>query len=98
MLKSDLIKKVSECTGLSQDDSTRAINAVFGIIANETSKRNSISIPDFGKFQVKVCPARKGRNPRTNEEITIPEREKIVFKPFDNFTRYAFKYLPTVPE
>ena len=98
MQKSDLIKKVASCTGLSQEDSTRAINAMLGIISNETMKRNSITIPDFGKFQLKVCPPRKGINPRTKEEITIPEREKVTFKPYENFSRYAFKYLPSVPE
>jgi nucleoid DNA-binding protein len=83
---------------MSLEQSTSAVNAVLGIISNETSKRNSISIPDFGKFETKVYPPKKGINPKTRESIDIPERQRVTFKPFENFSRFCFKYLPSVPE
>lgn len=95
MNKTELAKKIAGITGLSFEQSTVALNAVLGIISSETMNKNSVTIPDFGRFQIKVLPPKKGRNPKTNETITVPEREKITFKAFENFPRYAFKYLPS---
>jgi DNA-binding protein HU-beta len=35
----------------------------------------------FGSFEVKTRKARVGRNPRTNEEIHIPEKKVAKFNP-----------------
>ena len=40
-----------------------------------------VQLIGFGTFKVKQRPKRKGRNPKTKEEITIPASRTIVFKP-----------------
>lgn len=93
MTKTDLIDKVAEKTGLTKKDSGEAVNAIFDVIveylASEAQKsekeRDKVQIIGFGSFEVKDREARKGRNPRTGEEIEIPARAIPVFKPGKSF-------------
>jgi nucleoid DNA-binding protein len=39
------------------------------------------TVKDFGIFKLRVRPARKGRNPRTGEQIDVPAKRVIEFKP-----------------
>ena len=41
----------------------------------------SVTFTGFGSFKVVERAARKGRNPRTNEEITIPSSKVVKFTP-----------------
>jgi nucleoid DNA-binding protein len=43
-------------------------------------KGNHLEIRGFVTFKVKICKARKARNPKTNEKVDVPTRKKAVFK------------------
>jgi DNA-binding protein HU-beta len=58
------------------------IAAVFGGIVVAMASGDEVKIAGFGTFSVAKRPARVGRNPRTGEEITIPARQAVTFKPF----------------
>ena len=47
-----------------------------GLVSGET-----IRVSGFGSFQVKTRAERKGVNPKTGEEIVIPETKAVTFKP-----------------
>jgi nucleoid DNA-binding protein len=49
----------------------------------ETGK--NIEIRGFGTFKIKPRKARKARNPRTGEEVPVPDRKIPVFKPSNEF-------------
>lgn len=59
------------------------INATVATITEEFKKGNVIVLKDFGKFELKDKPARKGRNPATGETIDIPAKivPKFSFAP-----------------
>ena len=40
-----------------------------------------IELRNFGVFEVKRRRARKARNPRTGENVSVPERSVVTFKP-----------------
>lgn len=80
MNKTDLINAVAEKTGLSKKDSDKAVNAVIAAIVESVAREEKVQIVGFGTFEVRVRSARKGRNPRTKEEIDIPESRLPVFK------------------
>lgn len=79
MNKSDLIDSIAELSGLGKKDSEKALNAVLESFVSSLSKGEEISLANFGSFKVKKRASRKGRNPQTGEELTIPERNVIVF-------------------
>jgi len=58
----------------------RAINAVIDAIEEGLKKDASVQLIGFGTFQVKDRSARKGRNPKTGEEIKIKATKTVSFK------------------
>jgi DNA-binding protein HU-beta len=71
MTKGELIEKVASGAGLSKADATRAVGATIGSITSALKKGQSVTLVGFGTFKVSKRKARKGRNPRTGEVITI---------------------------
>lgn len=80
MNKAGLIEVVENATGLSKSQATKALDAVFDGIVQELKKEESVTLVGFGTFLVRQRAARKGRNPRTKEEIDIPASKAAVFK------------------
>jgi integration host factor subunit alpha len=77
--KDDIISNVYELTGMSKTESRQAVEALLEIMKETLERGEDVKISGFGKFQVKEKKARRGRNPRTGEDITLHERRVLVF-------------------
>lgn len=71
MTKADLIDKIASGTGLSRADAGRALDAALDSIKKSLKKGQKVTLVGFGTFSIAKRKARKGRNPRTGEEIKI---------------------------
>ncbi|ACM61579.1 DNA-binding protein HU-beta [Caldicellulosiruptor bescii] len=80
MSKEELIKAMSQKSGLTKKDSEKALNALIESIQEALSKGEKIQLVGFGSFEVRQRAERKGRNPQTREEIIIPATKVPVFK------------------
>ena len=80
MNKNDLISSVAESSGLTKADAGRAVDGVFDSIASALASGDDVRIVGFGSFSVANRAASTGRNPRTGEEIQIPESKQPKFK------------------
>ncbi|MCX7780285.1 MAG: HU family DNA-binding protein [Negativicutes bacterium] len=80
MNKTELIASVAEKAGMTKKDAEKAINALFSSVEEALAKEDKVQIIGFGTFEVKTREARKGRNPQTGKEITIPASKTPVFK------------------
>lgn len=80
MTKSDLVAQVAESAGLSKKDAEKAVNAVVDTITGALKKGDKVALVGFGTFETRKRPARKGRNPQTKKEITIPATTAPAFK------------------
>jgi len=80
MNKTDLINVISEKAGLSKKNTELALNATVASIEEALKKGDKVVLVGFGTFEVKERKARKGRNPRTSEEIQIPASKAPVFR------------------
>lgn len=80
MTKTDLIDRVAAQTGLTKKDSGKAVDAVFGSIAEALKDGDKVQIIGFGTFEVRERAARTGRNPQTGAELQIPARKVPSFK------------------
>jgi DNA-binding protein HU-beta len=93
MKKSEFIDQVAEKAQMSRAAAARAVEAIFdtasGAVSQAVHQLGELSIPGFGKFTKKTRPARKGRNPRTGEEIDIPERASVSFTAAKNLREGA---------
>lgn len=79
--KQDLINAVAEKTGFSKKESTTVLNTVLNEIESILVSGDKLQLIGFGNFEVRQRSARKGRNPQTGEEITIPASKVPAFKP-----------------
>ena len=79
MNKSELINVVSAQAELSKKAAEAAVNAVFEAITNALKDGDKVAVAGFGTFEAKDIAAREGRNPQTNEVITIEAYKKPAF-------------------
>ncbi|HEY4400050.1 MAG TPA: HU family DNA-binding protein [Lactobacillaceae bacterium] len=79
--KQELVDSVAKSTGLTKKDATAAVEAVFGSIETALKAGDKVQLIGFGNFEVRTRAARKGRNPQTGEEISIPASKIPAFKP-----------------
>ena len=81
MTKKDIVMKISEETGLKQIDVKLAVQKTLDHIIAALGRGETVELRNFGVFKVKNRRGRLGRNPRTGEEVTVPEKKVVVFKP-----------------
>jgi len=80
MNKADLVTSISEKSKMSKKDSEKVLNALMDSIEEALKKGDKVQLVGFGSFEVRQRAARKGRNPQTKAEITIPASKAPVFK------------------
>lgn len=80
MNKADLITSMAEKSGLTKKDAEKALKSFIESVDEALAKDDKVQLVGFGTFEVKARAERKGRNPKTLEEITIPASKVPVFK------------------
>lgn len=81
MTKADLIESIAEKLDITKKEAEGVVNTVFRSIAKAIEMGKKVELRGFGCFKVKTQRARRGRNPRTGEEINIPSKRVPFFKP-----------------
>ncbi len=72
MTKADLIEKIASSASLTKADAGKALDATLDAIKLSLKKNQKVTLVGFGTFSVSKRKARKGRNPRSGQEIKIP--------------------------
>lgn len=80
MNKADLVTKIAEKSELTKKDAEKALNAFVDAVQEALQGGDKVQLVGFGTFEVRDRAERKGRNPQTKEEITIPASKAPVFK------------------
>ena len=80
MNKQELILQVADMSGLTKNDASSAVEAVFGCISGALKKGDEVRLVGFGTFSVSKRKASTGRNPRTGEPMTIAASSQPKFK------------------
>lgn len=81
MNKADLTTVIAKETGLSQKDSSAALESMLEHIKKALKKGKKVQLVGFGSFEVKKRKARNGVNPQTGEKIKIAARKTPKFNP-----------------
>ena len=82
MTKRDLVIRISNETGLVQQQVLDVIQKTLDYISQSVAQGRKVELRNFGVFEVKVRKARVGRNPNAPEtDVPIPERAVVKFKP-----------------
>ena len=81
LTKRDLVVRISNETGLVQQQVLDVVQKTLDYIADALAKGDKVELRNFGVFEVKVRKARIGRNPNAPEtDVPIPQRAVVKFK------------------
>ena len=80
MTKADLVDRIFEKIGLSKKEAQEIIEMLFDTMKQTFVEGESVKISGFGTFNVRNKVARRGRNPKTGEELEISPRKVITFR------------------
>lgn len=87
--RADLVETLFEEVGLSRSECARLLDDVLNQIADCLAGGENVKYYNFGGFSVRRKGLRMGRNPRTGEEIPIPPRNVVVFRPSRNLRKWV---------
>jgi integration host factor subunit beta len=81
MTKSDLIKRLAEANPhLYLRDIERIVATFFDEVTEALIRGDRVELRGFGAFSVRHRGSRVGRNPRTGEEVKVPDKAVPYFK------------------
>lgn len=89
MRKVDIANEIYEKVGISKKEAADIVELVLDLVKTSLQKGDSVKIAGFGNFVVRNKGSRKGRNPRTGEEIGITPRRVVTFRPSQVFKKYV---------
>ncbi len=80
LTKANIVDTVYSQTDLTKKEASDYVNQVLELMKETLESGEEIKVSGFGKFEVRKKGERIGRNPRTGDEILIPERKVLRFK------------------
>src|SRR5436190_13396683 len=95
MTKRDLVVRISEETGLVQQNVLDVVQKTLDYISGAVTKGQKVELRNFGVFEVKIRKPRVGRNPNAPEaDVPIPARAVVKFKPGKEMREAVLKLTP----
>ena len=95
MTKRELVIRVANKLGMTQSDVSRVVESTFESISQSLAEGKRWELRDFGVFEVKTRASRIGRNPRTGDQVPVPERRVVTFRPGKKMKEVVANGLPT---
>lgn len=81
MTKSDLVARLAErFPQLGAKDADLAVKMILDTMSKALTKGGRIEIRGFGSFALNYRPPRMGRNPKSGEKVSVPEKWVPHFK------------------
>ena len=76
-----MTEAVYQEVGLSRNESAELVESVLSQMADALVRGEMVKLSSFGSFSVRQKGQRMGRNPKSGEEVPIPPRRVLVFRP-----------------
>lgn len=81
MTKSDLVENMMhKLRHLSKMEIEVIVDTVFNKIRESLKKKNRVELRGFGIFEVRFRTARKGRNPKSGQNVSVKDRYVPFFR------------------
>jgi integration host factor subunit beta len=86
LTKADLVEQVVRGIDLSRKDAEEAVTTVRSCLVDSLNAGEKIELRGFGSFCFRDEDPRQGRNPKTGEQVYVPAKKVVYFKP-DKFLK-----------
>jgi len=81
MIRSKLISLLADKhPHLTTSDVELAVKTILDSLANQLAQGDRVELRRFGSFSVHTRPPRLARNPKTGEEVQVPEKAVLNFR------------------
>ena len=80
MNKAELVGSMARAADITKAQATKALDSMIEEVIESLKSGDKVTLVGFGTFAVAERAARTGRNPRTNEPLTIPSKKVPKFK------------------
>ncbi|MFA7417153.1 MAG: HU family DNA-binding protein [Acholeplasma sp.] len=80
MNKTELVALVADQADVTQAMAEKVVNTFVDVVTKTLSNEEKVVVTGFGTFEVRHRVARRGKNPRTGEEIIVPAQKTPAFK------------------
>lgn len=81
MTKKDIVKSIAEQLDLPQLRTRQLVQRTFDAIIETLVRDGRVELRNFGIFVIKEREQRTARNPRTGEQVVVPAKSVVTFKP-----------------
>jgi integration host factor subunit alpha len=79
LTKADLAEKIANDCGFMRNEATEVFEKLLDIIKTSLIAGEDVMISGFGKWTVKSKHARRGRNPKTGEQMILDARRVVTW-------------------
>jgi integration host factor subunit alpha len=80
LTKADIVDAIHNKIKRNRLEIKGIVESMLSIMKQAIKRDHALLISGFGKFEAYDKHARKGRNPQTSENITLPPRKVVVFR------------------
>lgn len=91
MTKKEFVERLAERADITKKSAAEFTDAFLDELTDVFEKGDEVNFIGFGKFTVKERAGRKGKNPKTGEEVDIPARKVPYFTPGKTIKELANK-------
>jgi integration host factor subunit alpha len=77
LTKADIAKQIADDCGFMKGEATEVFEKMLELIKSSLIAGEDVMISGFGKWAVRSKHARKGRNPKTGEEMILDARRVV---------------------
>ncbi len=82
MNKNELAAQIVQGSDITKSDAVKVIDILIDVVSTELQKDGGkLTLVGFGTLKTINKKKKKGRNPRTGEEIVIPKKRTVKFIP-----------------
>ncbi|MEH2220075.1 MAG: HU family DNA-binding protein [Nostoc sp.] len=79
MNKGELVDAVAAKTNITKKQADEVISAFLSVVTETVANGEKVTLIGFGSFERRDRSEREGRNPKTNEPMTIPATKVPAF-------------------
>lgn len=96
MTKADIVKNISDKTGMDKSDVQMISEKFMSEVKNSLKNNENVYLRGFGSFIVKTRAEKTGRNISKNVAVVIPAHNIPSFKPSKTFVNSVKQNVPIV--
>ena len=81
LTKAEFIEHVADAASLTKKRAEIIVDTVFSSILEAVHRGEKVELRGFGSFRLRHRESRRGRNPKTGEQVDVPSKRVAYFKP-----------------